>query len=191
MQSVVGPHSAAHLRALAFGDDPREIELDLREKTLSREHTFLHDERARATLDNVLFDLVEDVARRLRADGRLATGGRLKVRWKDFETFTRQRPFPHPTRVEEDLQTLARELFRDVALVQPIRLIGFGVTGLVERAGSRQLDLFGATVETHSKKENLDRTVDQIRKTHGPAAIRRARTLPPRKSSPVRPPPEP
>ena len=180
LQSVVGPHNAAHLRALAFGEDPREIELDIREKTLSREHTFLHDERARATLDNTLFELVEDVARRLRADGRLASGGRLKVRWKDFETFTRQRPFPRPTRVEEDLHALAQDLFRDVALVQPIRLIGFGVTGLVEHPGQQQLDLFGsATIETHSKKEKLDQTVDRIRQKHGPHAIRRARTLPP------------
>ena len=180
----MGPHNAAHLRAFAFGDDPRDIELDIREKTISREHTFLHDEKSRATLDDVLFELVEDVARRLRADGRLATGGRLKIRWKDFETFTRQRPFPRPTRIEEDLQALAQALFRDVALEQPIRLIGFGVTGLTEHAPSRQLDLFDLPVETRTKKEKLDRAVDQIRKTHGPAAIRRARTLPPHKKKP-------
>ena len=184
LQSVVGPHNAAHLRSLAFGEDPREIELDIREKTISREHTFLHDEKSRATLDNTLFELVEDVARRLRADGRLATGGRLKIRWKDFETFTRQRPFPRPTRIEEDLQALAHALFRDVVLEQPIRLIGFGVTGLTEHDRSRQLDLFDLPVETRSKKEQLDQAVDAIRKDHGPAAIRRARTLPPPKPPP-------
>ena len=181
LQGVVGPHAAAHLRSLSFGDDPREIELDVREKTLSREHTYLHDERSRAILDDTLFELVEDVARRLRADGRLATGARLKIRWKDFETFTRQRPFPCPTRVEDDLHSIARDLFGGIALEQPVRLIGFGVTGLTERAAARQLDLFGSTIETHAKKETLDRTLDQIRKTHGSSSIRRARTLPPRK----------
>ncbi len=179
LQSVVGPHSAAHLQSLAFGDDPRDIELDVREKTLSREHTFLHDERSRATLDNTLFELVEEVARRLRTDGRLATGGRLKIRWKDFETFTRQRPFPHPTRIESDLQALAESLFRDIVIEQPVRLIGFGVTGLVEHEGRQQLDLFDLPAETRSKRERLDQTVDRIRKTHGPSAVRRARTLPP------------
>ena len=181
LRSVAGPHNAAHLRSLAFGDDPREIELDLRETTISREHTFLHDEKSRATLDNTLFDLVEDVARRLRADGRLATGGRLKIRWKDFETFTRQRPFPRPSRIEEDLHALARALFLDVVLEQPVRLIGFGVTGLTEHDQTRQLDLFDLPVETRSKKEKLDKAVDQIRLDHGPASIRRARTLLPRK----------
>lgn len=181
LRSVVGLHNAAHLRALAFGEDPRDIELDVREKTISREHTYLHDEKSRAALDLTLFELVEDVARRLRADGRLATGGRLKIRWKDFETFTRQRLFPRPTRIEEDLQALARALFRDIVLEQPIRLIGFGVTGLTEHDRTRQLDLFDLPVETRSKKERLDQAVDQIRKKHGSAAIRRARTLPPRK----------
>lgn len=184
LQSVVGPHAAAHFRALSFGDDPREIELDVREKTISREHTFLRDEKSRATLDSILFELVEDVARRLRADGRLATGARLKIRWKDFETFTRQRPFPRATRIEEELQVLAQVLFRDIVLEQPVRLVGFGVTGLVEHDRARQLDLFDLPVETRAKKEKLDRAVDQIRKKHGPEAIRRARTLPPRKKKP-------
>ena len=191
LQSVVGAHAAAHFRALAFGDDPREIELDVREKTISREHTFLHDEKSRGTLDSILFELVEDVARRLRADGRLASGARLKVRWKDFETFTRQRPFPRATRIEEELQAMAQALFRDVVLEQPVRLIGFGVTGLVEHDRARQLDLFDLPSDTRSKKESLDRAVDRIREKHGPAAIRRARTLPPRKNKPGRPPPEP
>jgi DNA polymerase IV len=180
LQSVVGPHAAAHLQALAFGEDSREIELDVREKSISREHTFLHDERSRGLLDNTLFELVEDVARRLRADGRLASTGRLKLRWKDFSTITRQRPLQPPTRIEQDLQTLARDLFRDIRLDQPVRLLGFGVAGLVESSAARQLDLFDTTIETRTKQEALDQTVDQIRQTRGPASIRRARTLPPR-----------
>ncbi len=182
LESVVGPHGAAHLRRLAFGDDPREIELDVREKSISREHTFLRDERARHLLDNTLFELVEDVARRLRADGRLAATGRLKVRWKDFTTLTRQRAFPRPTRIEEDLQAMAAALFKEIPLEQPVRLIGFGVADLVEADASRQLDLFDLPVETRARREQLERTLDRIREEHGPAAIRRARTLPSKKN---------
>jgi len=183
LKSIVGPHSAAHFRALSMGEDPREIQLDTREKTLSREHTFLKDERSRSLLDSTLYELVENVARRLRADGRFATGGRLKIRWKDFETFTRQRPFPHPTRIESDLQTLAQSLFRDIRLSQPIRLIGFGVTGLVMDPGKQQLDLFDLPIETHTKKEQLEDVVDEIRNTHGRTAIQRARSISPRKKA--------
>jgi hypothetical protein len=83
--------------------------------------------------------------------------------------------------VEEDLQALAQALFRDVALEQPVRLIGFGVTGLTEHDAEQQLDLFDLPVETRSKKETLANAVDRIRQEHGPAAIRRARNLPPKK----------
>lgn len=180
LQSVVGPHAAAHLQALAFGEDPREIELDVREKSISREHTFLRDERSRSLLDTTLFELVEDVARRLRADGRQASTARLKIRWKDFSTITRQRPLQPPTRIEQDLQTIAQTLFREIRLEQPVRLIGFGVSGLAESSAACQLDLFDLSVETRTRQEQLDQTIDRIRQSHGPAAIRRARTLPPR-----------
>ena len=184
LKSVVGPHSASHLKQLSFGDDPRAIELDVREKSISREHTFLHDERARARVESVLLDLVEDVSGRLRADGRFASVGRLKIRWKDFETITRQRPFPAPTRIEEDLRSMAQSLLREVPLERPVRLVGFGVSGLSESVGARQLDLFDPPGEARHKKERLDRTVDQIRVQHGPSSIRRARTLPPNAPSP-------
>lgn len=179
LESAVGPHAAAHLRALAFGEDPSEIELDIREKSISREHTFLLDERSRRRLDNTLFELVGDVARRLRADGRLAATGRLKLRWKDFSTFTRQRAFPRPTRVENDLQAMAAALFKEIPLDQPVRLIGFGVSSLVDSDTSQQLDLFDLAIETRTRQEHLDQAVDHIRAQHGRSAIRRARTLPP------------
>ena len=137
------------------------------------------DERTRRRLDNTLFELVEDVARRLRADGRLAATGRLKVRWKDFSTLTRQRAFPCPTRLEEDLHAMAAALFKEIPLEQPVRLIGFGISGLMDSDTSHQLDLFDLPLETRTRKEHLDQAVDQIRAQHGRSAIRRARTLPP------------
>lgn len=179
LKNVVGVHSATHLRALAFGEDPSEVELDIRDKSLSREHTFLLDERSRPRLENTLFELVDDVARRLRADGRLAATGRLKLRWKDFSTLTRQRAFARPTRGEGDLHTMAAALFKEIPLEQPVRLIGFGVSNLVDSDASQQLDLFNLAVETRTRQEHLDQAVDQIRAQHGRSAIRRARTLPP------------
>jgi DNA polymerase IV len=177
LQNAVGPHAAAHLKALAFGEDPRAIELDVREKSISKEHTFLRDERSRSRIESVLFELVEEVARRLRADGRCASGGRLKLRWKDFATLTRQRAFARPTRVEDELHAMAQSLLREIRLEQPVRLVGFGVYGLAEPERAQQLDLFDATTEVRTKKESLDRAVDEIRRSHGSAAIRRARSL--------------
>ncbi|MBR3582250.1 MAG: DNA polymerase IV [Kiritimatiellae bacterium] len=191
LRHVAGPHGAAHLRALAYGDDPREIELDVREKTISREYTFLRDETSRAVLEDTLLDLVDDVAARLRTDGRLASLGRLKLRWQGFETLTRQRPFYRPTNLEEDLRAMAHDLFRSVDLSHPVRLIGFGVGDLGSDAPRpRQLDLFdpatgapaapsSATEARRGKQARLARTADGIRERFGRKSLRRARTLPP------------
>ena len=54
--------------------------MDVREKSISREYTFLKDETSREVLEDTLRELVDDVAARLRADGRLAGLGRLKLR---------------------------------------------------------------------------------------------------------------
>jgi hypothetical protein len=70
-------------------------------------------------------------------------------------------------------------LFKEIPLEQPVRLIGFGVGGLVETDSSQQLDLFDLPVETRRRKEALENTVDQIRQQHGQNAVRKARTLPP------------
>ncbi len=180
LQSVVGPHNAKHLQQLAFGEDARQLEVDALEKSISREHTFLKDERSRAKIENILFSLVEDVAARLRRDGRHAGTGRLKIRWKGFETITRQAPFDHPTIVEDDLHRMASALFEKIDLNQPVRLIGFGVTNLMDRPPRQQLSLFDEPTGDN-KKEALDKTIDTIRRTHGPTAIRRARQLPPKK----------
>lgn len=186
LEAIVGPHAAAHLRGLAFGEDPRPIELNTREKSFSREHTFAHDVRSKAVLEDRLFVLVEDVAASLRADGRLATTARLKLRWKSFDTITRQAPFPEPTRLGEDLHRAARDLLAQVPLHAPVRLIGFGVTNLVDSSAPRQLELFAgdgsptdaADRRRRSRKEALERTADAIRSRLGPDAIRPLRPKP-------------
>lgn len=180
LRRVAGEHNAAHLRALAFGEDAREIEVDVREKTISREHTFPHDVRRRDVLEETLLDLVEDVARRLRADGRVATMGRLKLRRANFETLTRQKPFPRPTTLEEDLRALAMELLQNENPQGAVRLIGFGVGGLADEADKPvQLSLFAEenTEIRRRKAADLERAVDRIEREYGRGTVRRARKL--------------
>ncbi|MDD5706989.1 MAG: DNA polymerase IV, partial [Kiritimatiellae bacterium] len=98
LEAQVGRHVAGHLLQLAFGDDPREVETVREELSISREHTYDVDCRNLDDLCRTLRDLADDVGRRLRADGRYATVGRLKLRWGDFRTITRQAPFEVPCR---------------------------------------------------------------------------------------------
>ncbi|MDP6525695.1 MAG: DNA polymerase IV [Kiritimatiellia bacterium] len=171
LSALVGKHSARHLHRLAFGEDEREIETEREEKSISKEHTFLHDTSDREAVRHTLLGLVDDVGRRLRESGKLAGVARLKIRWKGFKTITRQRTLNHPCRDDFSLREIATELFMTEELVKPVRLIGFGVSGLTDRA-SRQLGLFD-DISDRSKREQLSRAVDDIRREHGSKSIGR------------------
>jgi DNA polymerase-4 len=188
LKAVVGESSALHLKELAVGRDPRSLQWDFREKSFSREYTFPQDVQSRRVLSDTLFPLVEDVAARLREDGRLATTARLKIRWASFQTQTRQQPFPAPTRLGRDLHAAADALLRSLSLSKPVRLIGFGVSGLLAPAApAAQGELFADPPDLSRRRtESLERTADGIRRDHGPSSLRLARELLPPSPPPVR-----
>ena len=176
---------AAQLHRLSRGEDDRKIVMDWQEKSISREHTYLHDEPSKDVLVATLRDIADDVGRRLRADGRYATVGRLKIRWGDFRTATRQRPFVVPARDDLTFREMALQLLDDVYDHRPIRLIGFGVTNLQDSAepadagATRQMFLFddpadAAASDTakRDKREHLCNALDAIRKKMGADSVR-------------------
>ncbi len=180
LAAQIGGNAAGHLLKLAFGEDPRELVMDSVEMSFSREHTFLHDTADRAKVRRALAMLVDDVAGRLRADGRYASIARIKLRWSDFKTITRQRPLSPPANDDMALRETAFSLFDAEPQPQPVRLIGFGVSNLVEER-VEQLSLFDSPAQTHEKQENVSRAIDKIKDLLGPRSIRRADTLPPKK----------
>ena len=164
---------ADHLHRLSLGEDDRQLTMEWQEKSISREHTYPTDEPSREVLVASLRDIADDVGFRLRRDGRYATVGKLKIRWGDFRTVTRQRPFEVAVRDDLTFREMALRLFDDVYDGKPIRLIGFGVTGLQEDAPHPQMLLFddGAS-EVRDKRESLCRTLDVLRGKHGEHSVR-------------------
>ena len=191
LASCLGSRSGAqHLRRLSRGEDDRTLTMEFQEKSISREHTYPRDEPSRAVLEATLRDIADDVGRRLRADGRRASVGRLKIRWGDFRTATRQRPFVVPTRDDLTFREMALRLLDDVYDHRPIRLIGFGVTGLLGDdesvgSGATQLLLFdepsaaSPDVPVRDKRESLCRTLDDIRRRMGTDSVRLGSVPPP------------
>ncbi len=170
---IVGPHATGHLLRLAFGEDERAVETDFEEKSISREHTFPVDCRDPERLRATLRDLADDVGSRLREAGKFAGVGRLKLRWADFQTLTRQRTFPLPVCDDFTLRHLALELFEAEPLIQPVRLIGFGVGGFAAER-QEQLDLFAEPANRRARDEKLCHTVDRLREKLGKDHIVRA-----------------
>lgn len=169
---LLGENLAAHLRALAFGQDMREVETVFEDKSQSREYTFPEDCTNRETLRETLKSLADDVGRRVRANGRYATVGRLKLRWADFRAITRQSPFETAVCDDFSLRTMALRLFDAEPLIQPVRLIGFGVSGFCS-VRSQQLSLFENAPDIRAKREKLCHTVDVLRERLGENALGR------------------
>ena len=180
---LVGKNAAAFFRALARGEDDREVAWEGAEaKSISRETTFPEDERDWGKVEGALRELAEDVARRLRLDGRYAKTARLKIRWGDFETWTRQRPFAKATRLARDCREAADALLAAVPRRGAVRLVGFGVERFSEKPESSPRDLFGEVdrrEERDRKEERLEAAVDEIRRKLGKNAIRPADRLDP------------
>jgi DNA polymerase-4 len=160
-----------HIMALAFGEDSRAVETDNVEKSISREYTFLTDCSDREAIRDVLRGLIDDVGQRVRRHGYYAATGRMKLRWADFKTITRQAPFEVPVCDDFSFRAMALKLFEAEKLIQPVRLIGFGVTGLSSHP-REQLTLFGDETVSHAKKEKLCRAVDALRAKLGEDAVR-------------------
>ena len=158
----------------AFGRcDDRVYWEESAEKSVSREYTFDEDEPDREKVRVKLLELVEEVGRRFRRETRWATTARLKVRDADFNTFTRQQPFPSPSCDDIAFRKAALSLF-DAAFPSPsptpptfppIRLIGFGVTGIVDSPETTdQLSLFEDPAEaSREKHERLSAALDSLR----------------------------
>jgi len=164
----VGRDSAVFFKELAVGMDDRPVETVRIEQSISREHTFDTDIQDRTKVRAVLTELVEDVGSQLRELGRYAGGVQIKLRWRGFETITRQKKLQSPVVDDFSLLAAACELFEKEKLIKPVRLIGFGVYALTDHSGS-QLSLFNSSSE---KMETVSRTVDIIRRKFGTNSIK-------------------
>lgn len=180
--SFVGDAAGRHLHELAWGRDHREVVTEAQAKSISSETTFDEDCADPEVVRQTLVGEVEHVGRRLRVDGRKARVGHIRVRFEDFTTITRQKPFAKPTCADRDLVKCAVELFAKVKLSAPVRLIGFGVTGFDEdvrvvQQGEFSFGPFEQDPEPE-KVKRLDEAVDRLREKFGRGAVRRGSALP-------------
>ena len=153
----------------AFGrSDDRVRAEDVPEKSVSREYTFDEDETDREKVRAKLLELVAEVGRRFRREERRATTARIKVRDAGFNTFTRQRPLPAPSRDDRAFREAALALFGEAyGSVRPraVRLIGFGVTGIVDgESPPGQMTLFDDPESVlRSREERLSAALAALR----------------------------
>ena len=126
------------LRQFAFGEDDRALELGDEIKSISAEETFERDTEDRKILRACLREQATDISTKLKRKRLGAHTVQVKVRYGDFSTLTRQISVEEPLLEANEIYRLGCWLLGRERLVnRPLRLLGLGVSGLVEPTGQQ------------------------------------------------------
>jgi DNA polymerase-4 len=177
LASILGPSQARALRALAEGDDPREVVADEAARSVGAEETFGEDVTGRAALERALLEHAGRVGRRLRAAGLAGHTITLKVKYADFSLVTRRTTLEHATDDDQVIYDAARAQLARVDLSRPVRLAGLSVSGFAGPAERGQLGLFADAPERSpevEKRRALNAALDRLTQRFGERAVRRA-----------------
>ncbi len=165
-------NSGLHFWELAHGIDKRAVTPEQEAKSISHEKTFTSDIEDPSLLRAWLLELTEQVTCRLRRHDLKAKTVNLKVRYDDFHTVTRSHTLSAPTNVTEEIWKAASMLFDRMPSRQlRLRLLGVGVSNLVQRAKAQLVLFVDAERERQSR---LDEVADDIKAKFGSVSLQRA-----------------
>ncbi len=153
----------------ARGIDNRPLVTHHKAKSISQEVTFTKDCRSVDELRRTLRRQVEHIATRLVKNDLTARTVKIKIRWPDFTTLTRQTTLGKPTSEGDVIAAAAEELFKQVwSRGRAVRLIGVGVSGLEKPP--RQIGLWDRDWE---KEHRLQQAIAALRERFGEQALSR------------------
>ncbi len=169
----------SQLYFLARGIDDRPVECDRVVKSIGRETTFATDLADRDLLETILLKLSIDIGRSARKESLKGKTITLKVRYSDFRAVSRSHTLTRASNLDDVIYQEACHLLGEVALKQPLRLIGVTLSNLTDQEES-QLSLF---TESKRDRENLAKVMDLVKEKYGESSITRARLLRPKEHS--------
>ena len=173
---ALGKTQGAHLHRLAHGVDERNVEARQNIKSLSHEETFSEDLYSEQRITTEIFRMADAVGKRLRGLGTLGATVNLKVRLKDFSTFTRSVTLPNPTDSGKIIGKNAVNLLESIETSSGVRLLGVGVSNLTESDLGLQLS-FDDIEGNDPEWRDAEKAIDQIHEKFGTQSIGAASTL--------------
>ena len=136
--------------------------------SISHESTFHQDLNDEKLLLDKIRSHSTSIAKRLKKSNVVGTTVKLKLRWPDFTTFTRQVTLSHPTDDAVIIFNTAKDLLlksRKPAMF--VRLIGVGITNL--QPPIKQLSLWDAPKIDQDKR--LENVVNELKMKYGSKSI--------------------
>ena len=168
------------LARLSRGQDIRRVKATSKAKSISAETTFADDISDLEDLSHRLWLLSEKVSYRMKTASKAGKTITLKLKTADFRIRTRSRTLLHPTQLAEAIFQDGRALLAPEADGTPFRLIGIGLSGLVDQDTANDADLFDDRAMHWGATE---RAIDRVREKFGSDAIKKGRALDKKKRS--------
>ena len=152
----------------AQGIDNRPVIPYTERKSISTERTFDRDTTDVQKLQSLLTAMAENLAFQLRRGHKLTACISVRIRYSDFQTYSKQRRIPYCAD-DDVLIRYALDLFYSLYNRRLlVRLIGIRFSDLVH--GRPQIQLF----EDSQEKNQLFEAMDTIREKHGQRSVVRA-----------------
>ncbi|GAA4810962.1 DNA polymerase IV [Litoribaculum gwangyangense] len=170
MSSVLGLNGITIWKRANGLDNPPLIPFHER-KSISIERTFEKDTINMVKLRTTIFAMAENLAYQLRRGEKLAACISVKIRYSDFNTYTKQVKIPY-TSADHLIIPRVLELFDNLYQRRLlIRLVGVKISDLV--SGNYQINLFDDTEEMLS----LYNALDTIRNRYGDLSVQKAASI--------------
>lgn len=165
----------SRLYFLSRGQDMREVSTDDEEKSVSAETTFNEDLSQFAELEPILWRLAQKVSRRAKTSGVAGRTITLKLKTSHFQTRSRNVSQGEPTNLAHHIFDAARALLQPECKGEAFRLIGVGISKLVEGHDSE-----ASGFDTHDLAlTKAEQAIDKIRAKFGQDAVDRGLALRP------------
>ena len=161
----------------ALGEDnapvmPSGYEIPI--KSVGHGSTCIRDLYTEEEVWRVIYELAQDVGRRLRIHGIRARGVRLWVKNNELEGWQYQAQLPMPTRSPLAMAQLAFDQFRFRYLWdKPVRALTVSAINVENEDLPEQTDIFGDYLK-REKREKVETAVDDVRKRFGYGSVRAA-----------------
>ena len=162
------------LSRLARGIDPRKVSPVRETKSVSSETTLDQDTGDAQKLARLLWQLSEKVSARLKSADFAGTTVTLKLKTRDFRTRTRARALAAPTQLAHQIYEAAHDLLMHETDGTLFRLIGVGISHLVNGRMAEDGDLID------KRAAHAERAMDQLKKKFGNDSIVRGLSFAPR-----------
>lgn len=167
MRQVLGK-SGVSLWKKAQGIDDSPVIPYHERKSISIERTFEKDTTDTVKLKSIVTAMAENLAYQLRNGNKLTACVAVRIRYSDFQTYSKQMRIPY-TSLDDSLIETTLELFENLYNRRMlVRLVGVRYSHLVQ--GNYQMDLF----QDSPKLLSLYQAMDNIRNRYGQDAVKRA-----------------